>query len=63
MPDDSPLKLGEKLSFFTPDSTYHGGKGDGYGRRFFTCGQYFEGGWQDDEQEGPGTLKTDAGSM
>ena len=62
MPGSEGLKLGEKLSFFTPDSTYHGGRGEGFGRRSFTCGQYFEGRWKNEEQEGPGKLTTDAGS-
>ena len=55
------LALGERLSFFSDDSAYHGGPGEGWGKRqFYTCGQHFEGHWKDDEQEGQGTLKTSA---
>ena len=53
-----PLKLGEKLSFYTADSSYHGGPGGGDARREFACGQYFDGKWENDEQQGHGSLKT-----
>lgn len=55
-------ELGAQLSFFTNDSHYHGGKGEGHGRRHFTCGQYQEGYWKNDEPEGPGKLLTKANS-
>lgn len=54
--------LGETLSFFTPDSEYHGGPGEGKGNRNFTSGQKFRGYWRDDEQEGHGTLETKEGT-
>ena len=57
-----PLKLGEKLSFYTADSSYHGGTGGGDARREFACGQYFDGRWENDEQEGHGSLKTKDGN-
>jgi hypothetical protein len=57
-----PLALGEKLSFFTPDSDYHGGPGEGHGKRNFTSGQKFDGYWKDDEQEGHGKLVTKEGT-
>ena len=62
------LPLGKKLSFFTPDSEYHGGPGAGFGIRHFSGGaiaergQSYEGQWKDDEQEGYGKLRTHAGT-
>ena len=62
------LPLGKKLSFFTPDSEYHGGLGQGYGARHFSGGaskergQSYAGYWKDDEQEGKGTLTTHEGT-
>ena len=62
------LPLGKKLSFFTPDSEYHGGLGQGYGARHFSGGaskergQSYAGYWKDDEQEGKGQLTTHEGT-
>ena len=59
---DHSLPLGVKMTYFTPDSTYHGGPGEGYGKRSFNSGQYVEGHWKDEEQEGFGSLTTKEGS-
>lgn len=62
------LPLGQKLSFFTPDSEYHGGPGGGYGIRHFSGGaeadrgQSYQGYWKDDEQHGSGALQTKEGT-
>lgn len=56
------LPLGTKLSFFAPGSEYHGGPGGGRGVRQFKSGQHFDGGWQDDEQQGHGVLTTQEGT-
>ena len=66
--DPRALPLGVKLSFFTPDSEYHGGPGQGYGVRHFSGGakaergQSYQGYWKDDEQEGKGSLQTHEGT-
>lgn len=59
---DTSLPLGVKMTYFSADSTYHGGPGEGFGRRSFNSGQYFEGRWKDEEQEGRGTLVTNEGT-
>ena len=34
--------LGVKMTYFSADSTYHGGPGEGFGRRSFNSGQYLK---------------------
>lgn len=56
------MPLGQKQSYFTPESTYHGGPGEGHGIRQFNSGQHFDGHWKDEEQEGRGSLTTKEGT-
>ena len=48
---------------FTPDSTYHGGIGEGHAIREMLCNMRYEGGYKDDHEHGHGRLEMNATDM